>query len=375
MTTNAVQEQRMIRAKTWIILNEPFFATLLLRLKMEQDPTCNTAWVDGKNMGWNPDFIAAQDDEQLRGLLVHEIMHVVNKHHIRRGLRNPKKWNRAGDHVINISLLDLGFKLPDNGLWDEQYANMTTDHVYNLLPDEPQDDESGGWGEVRDAKNEDGSELSPSQVSEAEQKVNIAVQQALTTAKKQGKLPGALQRLAEDLVSPQVPWQDILRAFMTKPIRDDYSWSRANRRHIGEDLFLPANYSEGLGEIVIAVDTSGSITANELNHFSSEINAIIDDAKPEKVHVVYCDTRVQHTEEFDADDYPVKLKMHGGGGTHFDPPFKWIEEQQIDVAAFVYLTDLWGDCTVPEPWYPALWVCTSTCTNYPFGQLTFLDIK
>ena len=359
----------MTRARNQLLLNEPFFGVLALKLQLVVDNNQPTAWVDGTRMGYNEDFISSLGNKEVEGLIAHEVMHCVYKHPYRRQQRSPQKWNIAGDHVINLGLIEAGFKLPENGIWDDQYANMSTDHVYTLLPEPPENEGSGGWGEVRDGDFE-----SSSQRKEAEQEWTISTRQAAQTAKQQGNLPGNLEQLIDNILEPKVPWKEVLRNFMTQPKKNDYTMLRPNRRFISDDLYLPSMYSEGLGTVVITVDTSGSISTKELEEFQSEINCILEDTQPEKVYVLYCDTEVhKDVDEFSFDDLPIKLTTRGGGGTDFTAPFEWVVEQSINPDAFIYFTDMYGDCAAAEPWYPTLWLSTTDKDDAAFGEVIHMS--
>jgi predicted metal-dependent peptidase len=132
-------------------------------------------------------------------------------------------------------------------------------------------------------------------------------------------------------------------------------------------LYLPSVERRGLGEIVIAVDTSGLIGAHELEQFAGEISAISKEPQPQAIHVVYCDAAVQSTQQFGPSE-PVQLEPRGGGGTDFQPAFEWVAQHDVTPVCLIYLTDL---CCIsyPEvPEYPVLWVTDSRRTA-PFGEM------
>jgi len=111
-----------------------------------------------------------------------------------------------------------------------------------------------------------------------------------------------------------------------------------------------------------------------LNQFASELTAILDEYPPEVMTVIYCDTKIAGVQEFHKEDLPLKLEAKGGGGTNFQPPFEWVEEQGIEPVCFIYLTDM--ECNrFPEeyPEYPVMWVATQEPPSYygtpPFGEV------
>ncbi|RKY95035.1 MAG: hypothetical protein DRQ01_00860 [Ignavibacteriae bacterium] len=397
MTSNATK--KLLKAKALLVLDFPFYGMLILRFKYIETMEIGSAGVDGKSLFYNPGFIDMLDVPTLTGLLAHEVLHICLGHHIRRYDRDPKKWNYACDFAIDPLVKASHLPLPNVQYMgktyiehiDPKFANMTADHIYTLLKDPPTlSFGTGGMGEIFDfpdlsngANNSPDEDQNQKQLSRVEHEAiahkegtewKILAQQAATAAKMAGKLPADLEQLIEKINEPQINWIAVLRSFMTDIRADDYDWSRPNRRHICNDLYLPRMHSVGMGEVIIAVDTSGSITQQELEQFAGELNSILGDVKPSKVYVVYCDARVQSVEEFEPDDFPVKLHKKGGGGTDFAPPFAWAEKNANNPACFVYLTDLEGPCNTSRPQYPVLWVVTTSLKDIPFGQLLPLQM-
>jgi predicted metal-dependent peptidase len=164
----------------------------------------------------------------------------------------------------------------------------------------------------------------------------------------------------------QQDWRAILGDFVAATAPSDYRWTPPNRRHIASGLYLPSVERRGLGEIVIAVDTSGSIGKRELEQFAGEISAISEEAKPEAIHVVYCDAEVQFAHHFGPSE-PLELEPKGGGGTDFCPVFQWVDEKEITPVCLIYLTDLCCNSYPQAPEYPVLWV-TDSRRRAAFGE-------
>ena len=363
----------IIKARTQLLLSQPFFGALALRLKMEPNDTIKTLDVDGKTMRYNPEFVASLPMNVLISAVAHEVCHCMLMHHLRRNHREPEKWNIACDFAVNNILKAAGFTLGDSWYQSDEIGEASADHVYTMLPDMPgisAYDQASAPGDVLDGV--DPSNEAEVRREEAEWKV--AISQSANAAKMMGKLPANLQRLVGELVDSKVCWKSILREFVKATSADDYTWSRPNRRFIGQGMYFPSLYNESIGEIVVAVDTSGSVTADEMNQFASEITAIMEDVSPSTVHVVYCDTQIAHTESFTKDDMPLQLNAKGGGGTDFRPPFEWVEEQGIDPACFIYLTDMCCRSFPEPPAYPTLWIDTSGHSTAPFGQVVEMTL-
>jgi predicted metal-dependent peptidase len=150
-----------------------------------------------------------------------------------------------------------------------------------------------------------------------------------------------------------------------------YSWMRPKRRHVWSGLYLPGITSEGVGEIAIGVDCSGSVSSRQLGLFEAEIRSILAGQRPRLVHVLYFDAAVQRVETYQAGQ-PVSLSPVGGGGTDFRPCFEWLQERGIAPQTLVFLTDLRGRFPNEAPPYPVIWASTEA-RRTPFGQVVPLE--
>lgn len=410
--------QRLIVARTGLLLDEPFFGPLALRLDLTEDLTCDTAWVDGQRLGYNPAFIDTLSARELTTLLIHEVMHCANGHPWRREGRDPTRWNEACDRVINPLLRDAGYTLPTGGLVElgSDHLGRSAEWVYDRLPASPSPANGGGaaqpgtgqpgdgasgtgqpqpgdsangsgssapepggtapnpLGEVRDAQSEDGAGTDGTgEPTATEAEWQRAVQQAAAMARAQGRLPGALDRFAQQTVKPRVDWRAALRRFVQERASEDYSYARPNARYVAHGLILPALRSEELGPLVVAVDTSGSVDAVLLAQFTSELNAIADEVRPRRVHVLYADASVRREDVFERGD-PIVLRPVGGGGTDFRPVFTRVAQFDEPPIAVVYLTDLYGSFPAVAPDVETLWATpTLTPPPVPFGDVLPLN--
>lgn len=371
-------KDKITKARVGIVLDLPFFASLLLRLEMIEDIICPTMWTDGKYIGYNSIFVDRLSLEETKGVLCHEVMHIATKHHIRRQNRNPEKWNIAGDYVINQILEDCKIKLPQGRLLNPAYKNMNTDQVYNIIPDNPNGNGSGngndpgGCGEVRSAKGKDGKSMSQSEINQIEQEVNIAVAQAAQQAKTMGKLPAGLERLVNEITNSKLNWKEILRRFIDDTAKNDYRWFPSNKKYVWQGLYLPSIKSEELKNMVVVMDTSGSINNKLVDEFATEINGIMEYYKTE-LTVIYCDAKIANVEQFTSDDLPIKFRPKGGSGTDFRPPFEYINKNSINPVCMLYFTDLEGTFPNYEPEYPVLWIYSGNRDiKVPFGEVVSL---
>ena len=366
--------KRISKAKTALILEHPFIGSVALNMPMSIDNSVPTAATNGKRVLFNEEFCNGLSDEELKFLVAHECMHPMLEHNFRRGERDAYKWNQAADYVINKLLTDEGIgKMPEQGLLDETiYLNGggTSDGIFNLLPDTPDDGQgNGGQGQPLDSC-EDG-QGSPAEVSQQQAEWKVKVAQAAQSAKMMGKMSAGLERLVDEILKPKVDWRDVLQRFVVKCRSDQRSWARPNRRFLSQGLYLPSVSGESLGEIAFAVDCSGSIGQDEINQFASEITTVWQDQRPTKVHVIYFDSEVSHYDEFGQEDEPV-VKPHGGGGTAFSPVFRYMADKGIEPVACIFLTDLCCDDFGDAPDYPVLWVSTHD-DKAPFGEVVMME--
>ena len=371
-------KEKITKARTGLILDRPFFGSLALRLKLVEDTTCKTAWTDGKHMGYDPAYIESLTLNQCKGLIAHEVMHNALAHHLRKGAREHSKWNLAADYAIDPLLVDDGMDVPDATI-DPAWKDKSAEDIYNQIPDQKGDGNGngqpqGGCGEVRQATNDDGSQLTQSQIQQQEQQAKVAVIQAAQQEKslKAGKLSAGVQRLVDEILEPKVDWKTILRIFVDQSARNDYNFTQPNRRYLQSGFILPSLKSEELKPVVIAIDTSGSISKDDVNQFAAEISEILQEHQT-SCTVIYCDTHITNVEEFSSDDLPLQLNPKGGGGTSFKPPFKFVEEQKLDPSCLIYLTDLCSSQFPEEPDYPVLWAQTGNYSkDIPFGEVISL---
>lgn len=362
-------ERRLTAARTTLLLDHPFFGVLSLRLHLTEDPTCQTAWTDGRSLGYNPTFIQTLSDAQLLGLLAHEVMHCACGHPWRRDARELTRWNVAADYAINSILKDAAFELPDGALLDSAFHGKHAEWIYDRLPHDPpndQQDPNGQQGEpqpgagapdVRDAP----TEASAPTEADWQQDVRQATKQA------RGTLSGGQKAEITAATTPTVDWRTLLRKYAQEVVKADYTWTRPNVRYIPLGLYLPALHSHACGPLTIAVDTSGSIDDVLLAQFASEIRTIADEIQPAYVDVLYVDTKVHRVDRFERGE-SVDIHAIGRGGTSFVPAFEHVQESGETPACMIYLTDLDGNFPDDAPAYPVIWAAYNTTDVAPFGD-------
>lgn len=406
--------ERISNQRSQLILSQPFFGVLVMRLRLVEDPACETFWVDGASMGYNPTYVETLTDLELRGCIGHEVLHVSNGHCWRRGARDPDLWNRACDYAINPVVLSAGLQLPAGALLDGRFLGKSAEQVYAVLRQEashgqtplsqpqaqpqpsaagdgvvPQQSFDGGspppnapaapgqGGQPDHASG--GDSFRPGDVRQycasdreaVESQWKVATLQAAKAARMRGKLPGDLQAMVAMATLPSVDWRSILHRFAFESAQCDYSWALPNRRYTHMGLYLPALHSNVVGDAVFVRDTSGSVFDATQAQFAAEIECVAQRLQPRRLIVLDCDTRVTQVQIFEQGDAVALEKVKGGGGTSFVRPFAWLEEEGIEPAFLVYLTDLDGRFPQRPPSYPTLWASTTPLDRVarpPFGE-------
>lgn len=384
------QVNKVTRCKIFATVEAPFLGGVFMSMDAYMDDSIPTAGTDGYSVWFNPQFFESLPIPELAFIACHEAGHKALLHFYRRGSRHPKLWNLAGDFVINYELTKFGgaLKMPSGGWYDEQYADLCTEEVYEKLLDKKQNnkgkgkDKDKGKGKGKndpggsggsDDEDFDGDLLEEgfgSGAKQSELEARLDVIQAARTAVAQGRGAGLAQLTLDSMLESTVGWRDRLRRFMTDPEKSDFTWARPSRRTITSGIYLPSQGQFGSGEVVVFVDVSGSVL-DMLQEFGKEINAVHKECRPTKLHVVYGDDGVRNTAMYRPGEV-IKLASKGGGGTDFRPLFRWVDEQGIKPKCAVFLTDLYGTFPDVPPEYPVLWATNTKGYAVPFGETVII---
>ncbi len=390
-------ENQLTKARTQLILDKPFLGNLVLRLPMKAAGSwCRTSATDAKSFYYNPSFIEKLDAHQTKFVLIHEALHCALTHFARRGNRDKHKWDLACDFAINPLLVKEGFRPPLDVPIFNKYDSMIAEEIYPMIDDsidtEPMDqhlyddkpkeeaDESDGGmsedsltGQKQDASAnaqdnkpaqgktnagnlaEQPPPLSPDEMQTLSSQWQKNLASSAQLAQQAGKFEGEFAKLIDFFLQPQLSWQSLLAQYMSSLARDDFSYARPSRR--GGDAILPSLRSSQI-DIVVAIDTSGSISQAEIDEFVSEINAIKSNMRA-SITLIACDESVSveliwRFEAWDELQFPAALG--GGKGTNFNPVFDYINQQDSPASVLIYFTDAKGKFPQLEPNYPVMWL-------------------
>ena len=314
------------------LMNQPrttFYSSLLSMLNIRITRDVQTAGTNGLAIAFNPDFLDTLTREQILGLTLHEVEHVVNGHcdyEIYRA-RNlcPDVLNVAQDHYINLRLLDMGYKLPDGGHADPKYRGLSSMEIYDRLSKEGDGGKSQVKQELLDVM------PAPEGMSPEEHKERVLgnVVKAVILAEQNndhGSIPADLRRELQDILSPKLPWTTILQQYLTDYVDEDYTMRRPNRRFMPQH-YLPVIEGEGLGKLFMYCDVSGSMSVDDVSEIWNEYTYIVDTMNPDSVRVMTGDTRIILDKTYEQGDFIPEFDYGGGGGTLFEPIVKALEEE------------------------------------------------
>lgn len=359
-------------------IDATFISTLLMSMTSRWDNSIPTACTNGIELMLNEDFFMKQNPLEQIGLLAHETWHVALQHvlHDRVKGRNMSVFNQAADHVINLMLTDNGYRIPKGGLCDPAYRGMSTEQVYDILIKDPskQDpnfipDFSAGAGNANGQPDPAAQQAHANQVTEAI--VRAATQAKMAGDAAAGSIPGDVLVALDDVLYPKLPWSVLLQDFFNGLAKEDYSFVKPNRRFFPAH-YLPSMYSEGMGTLACAVDTSGSVSDEDFKAFATEMDCIKETLLPESMYVVDFDTKINTIYDMKDTDTVKQLQFKGRGGTDLTPVFEHFKDRPPQV--LVVFSDLECDPIEQDPGYPVLWVRTPGHGHIPtFGRLIDFD--
>lgn len=337
----------------------------------------------------------------------HEVMHLALQTMFRKWNRQPDIWNISSDIMINHILKQNGFDLPKDGLipnnneielkeikykikdLDTKSAEIIYDEIYKKFPKlkcyicdgsgkNKKDGKAIGLmdGHIYDGNDKKDKKGKSGDKSEKEWIKRLV--EASTFAKLRGDIPKGMERVIGALTNNLVDWKSLLRKYITNSVISDWTWKRPNKRSQVLGTYLPSTQKENI-EIVIAIDTSGSIGQEELTQFISEIVHIVRSINNLKAYVIQCDCSIQDEMEIKNGNINkiLKMKAKGGGGTNHVPIFSKMEKEKKNIRALICLTDGFTEFPQKKHYsFDTIWVLTkNSCkeSNIPFGKVIKMD--
>ena len=423
MIANNRQEVRLKKAHIALMKHPEtaLYSGVMLMGKSEVSDEMFTAYTDGVNKRYSKPFLETISSEsKLRGLVLHENLHVALKQ-IPRGKdmfkEDSKIANMAADFVVNDIIANIKgtvsggnesiVTLPEGALYDPFFHNWNMREIYNYIRKEnPQrQKQSGGSSDESNSPSESGTQgsggdnkikangkeydmggsgfdehdwesyiegLSDEERKDLGDKIDRALREGGMLA---GRMGGKMPRAIGELLEPKIDWREALRDFVASSMKgkDEFTWRRMNKRHMANDIYMPSMENETIGEVIVAIDTSGSIGGKELTEFATELASICDLVSPDVVRIIWWDADVHGEQVFKPDQYQniaSLLKPLGGGGTEVSCVSKYINEKKLSAEAVIVFTDGYVENNIE--WNitpPTLWMITQNRSlDVPVGK-------
>ncbi len=300
----------------------------------------------------------------------------VRRGHDRQSPESQSKQDNSG----SLNKASLGVRSPNNGSAgegqseDKERSRQEGRGVRPVKGAQSQGRKTDGEpasfdGEVRDLSDSLNGEGSEDALLKAEQEAEMMLTQAASRAKNMGSLPAGIVRQVDKLQSADLDWREILQRFLASCADNDYTWSTPNRRYLFQDIYMPSRWEQRLRDIVVAVDSSGSVDTKTLAMFMTELRRVLE-SYDTTLTVFYHDTKVQKVEVLSRFSGDSGLLPVGGGGTDFRPIPEAVKNEGIEPSCLLWFTDL--ECTrfPDDPGYPVLWLSTGTRGEQPpFGEV------
>lgn len=374
------------------------------RLAADDSSFCPTACIDKwGNITFNIKFYEGLTQKQFLFLIAHEICHFIFEHNGRMGSRDHLGWNYATDFAINL-MLHFQFERDEyrikDTLFDMKYEGMTAERIYEELeknggmPKRPKvyimdltgeggEGEGPGEGDepgdgdiviVRDRRvplpKQDHGKSKEQFDQEMKDYIRSAICEAYACAKSQGSMPAGMERVIVGYLKPKVNWLQALRQKLrfgcSRKTSRDITWTQPNRRFLGAGYIFPSNVGPDQPKIAFAIDTSGSMSQQDLKQAVSELEDIRRKFNA-KVYFLDCDAGVYQSRWIDP--FEPLPALQGGGGTDFAPVFDHLIEKRIKPDYCVFFTDGYGNFgDDPTRHFDVLWVITNQQVTPPFGE-------
>ena len=390
--------EKLTTARVGLLLKAPFFGNMATRMQLiDASDWCPTAATNGRNFYYNRDFVNKLSVKKLEFLFGHEICHCVFDHFGRVGSRDRMLSNIAQDYAVNQILVDerIGDKITEVQIcYDSKYRGKAWEEIYDELYEKAEKitmpellkqlgdllDEHIKEGDGQNGEGEEGKGNKPGMTKEEAQKIKDEIKQAMiqsAAAAGAGKTPAGIQRLIKDLTEPKIDWRELVRQEIQSIVRNDYAFTRPNRKSMHSGAILPGMKEATTIDIGISIDMSGSIGDTDARVFLGEVKGIMDQYEDFRINLwcfdtdVYNHKEISHDNAHDLEDY----EPQGGGGTDFEVNWTFMEENGIQPKKFIMFTDGypcggWGDADYCDTIFV---VKGNKEAEAPFGQTVIYE--
>jgi len=393
--------EKLTTARVGLLLKAPFFGNMATRMQLiEADDWCPTAATNGRAFYYNTKFVEKLSVKKLEFLFGHEILHCVFDHFGRVGSRDRQLSNIAQDYAVNQILVDerIGDKITEVQIcYDSKYRGKAWEEIYDELWEKAEKitmpelmkqlgdmlDEHIKEGDGQNGEGDgdkEGKGKRPGMSKEEAQAIKDEIKNAMiqsAAAAGAGKTPAGIQRMIKNLTEPKMDWRQLVRQEIQSIVRNDYSFTRPNRKSMHSGAILPGMKEATTIDVAISIDMSGSIGEVDATTFLSEVKGIMDQYEDFKINLWCFDTDIYNHQEIthDNSDELTDYEPQGGGGTDFEVNWTFMEENGIRPKKFIMFTDGypcggWGD----EDYCDTIFIVKGNeQAEAPFGQTVIYE--
>jgi len=374
------QEIKISQAKAKLLVNYPYFGTIASKLELVQNDDIQASKSDGIKLEFNSDFFNELTLSEMEFVFANGAMHASLAHDSRKSNRSGWLWQLATDYAINDMLVENGMDRPWQAHYSERFSGLYAEEIYAELKDDILRDEleydADEEDDIKESKEENQREQ-PTQKTEQVTKDEFLKEQlfeeftkaTLENESKKGELPLELERFFELDFVGKIDWREELRDAIDRFHKDDYTLMPPNKKFLHLGIYLPSSVSNRFN-LVIAIDSSGSVDDELLNQFLSELNFLMQTIQNYQIELLVSDDKIQSHKTFYSGDI-LECDVKGQGGTDFRPVFEFIESEFPDTQLLLYFTDLDGIFPNKAPSYNVKWI-SSKEIDVAFGEMILL---
>jgi predicted metal-dependent peptidase len=301
---------KIVVARVGLLLRHPFFGNMATRMKLvDASDWLPTAATDFRNFYFNRDFFEKMTPRQVEFVVAHEILHCVYDHMMRNEGRDKQVWNIAADYCVNGILKRdrIGDDPPVKFFYDRKYDNWSAEQVYDEIYNKYDEEQLSQLGQLLDqhldpeGNGKDGQ--APQYSKEELKKIRDEIKEAMiqsANAAGAGNVPGEIARMIKDMTEPKMDWREMLRMNIQSLVKNDFSFSRPNRKGQMTGAVLPGCNFDTSIDVCVALDMSGSISDEMGADFLGEVKGIMQEFKDFNIKIWCFDTKVYNEQDYDA---------------------------------------------------------------------------
>ena len=396
-------------AKTQLVFDFPFFGYIITQFGLFPTKDITGMQTDFKTLYYNPENVFDYSIDDIQQSLIHLILHLILKHPERRRGKNKQVFSISAEISVDLMMEDI-IKNQKKENWRSRdiskiinFLGQPTEKIYNVLMEDYKEMSENSeensvesndetiqkimekYGTGKGCSFDEAADMIEKHMSNETRNLmsesfNGLMRSSFDQVKEIGDLPDSLKSYLQTLLEPELPWTQILQNFVQKTIMVDWRWNPPNRRFISKGMHLPSPDREHM-TIVAAVDTSGSVSQEEMDEFISELYGILNSITRMKLILIICDATIQGVYIFEdgesIDGVPMPwngLEFKGGGGTRFEPVFEYVN-QIVQPDLLVYFTDGYGSYPPAESVnFPVIWVMTNrTHPEVSVGSVVYFN--